>query len=127
MARTKVVMIGLKSSVVDFDDWPQLSVETLEAAFRDVHEQLEREGFDAEWCLTDRGETARDVVRETLKRVGPDVVVIGNGVRSDPKLLELFEAVVNEVARSAPGAALAFNTLPFDTPEAVRRALALRD
>ncbi len=39
-----------------------------------------------------------------------DVVVIGGGIRKPEPLLPLFEQVVNLVRRSAPKAAVAFDT-----------------
>ena len=40
-----------------------------------------------------------------------------------PKSLALFERVVNVVHKSAPHAAIAFNTKPEDTAEAAARQL----
>lgn len=125
-ARPVVLLIGLDASVVDFDKWPQLTRASLEASLADVEERLRADGCDAATCLTDLGETAVATVRAALVRRRPDVVVIGNGIRGDPELLPLFEEVLAEVTRTAPGARIAFNTLPHDTVEAVRRALARR-
>ena len=52
-----------------------------------------------------------------------DCVVIGGGLRLPPKSLLLFEKVLNAVHKSAPGAAIAFNTSPPDTAEAAARWL----
>jgi hypothetical protein len=51
-------------------------------------------------------------------------VVIGGGLRLPPKSLPLFEMVVNAVHKTAPSAAIAFNTHPEDTAEAAARQLA---
>lgn len=50
-----------------------------------------------------------------------DCVVIGGGLRLPPKSLPLFEIVLNAVHKGAPGAAIAFNTTPQDTADAVAR------
>ncbi len=117
----KVLLVGLRSASVDFAKWPQLSVEKLEAAFQEVLADLRAAGFEAEWCLTDTGETAERQLVEALTENTPDVVLIGAGVRTDPDLFLLFERMVNVVHREAPSSRIAFNTLPFDSVEAVRR------
>lgn len=114
-------MIGLEADAVDFDKWPELTRETLERAFRDVERDMRAAGYDARWCLTDRGETALVKVRGELQEFRPQVVLVGAGVRKDPEHLLLFEQLLNAVLEHAPQARLAFNTLPFDTVEAVAR------
>lgn len=117
----KVVLIGLHADHVDFEKWPQLSKEKLENAFEAVIEELTQEGFEAAWCLTDRGETAAEQVRSTLVEVVPDIVLIGAGVRTDPEHFILFETVINIVHETSPQAKIAFNQLPYDSVEAVKR------
>jgi hypothetical protein len=51
-------------------------------------------------------------------------MVIGGGLKLPPKSLPLFEMVVNAVHKTAPSAAIAFNTHPEDTAEAAARQLA---
>jgi hypothetical protein len=51
-------------------------------------------------------------------------MVIGGGLKLPPKILPLFEMVVNAVHKTAPSAAMAFNTHPEDTAEAAARQLA---
>jgi len=45
-------------------------------------------------------------------------------VRLPPRGLELFEVVINAIHRSAPGAAIAFNTRPDDSADAAARRVA---
>lgn len=117
-----VLLIGLKSSAVDYKKWPQLSVEKLENAFAAVRSELTEAGFRAHWCLTDADATAaRQQVLDDLKRCSPEIVVIGAGVRTDPDHLLLFEQIINLILREAPRCRIAFNTLPFDTVDAVKR------
>ena len=117
----KVLLIGLRSDCVDYEKWPQLSPDKLESAFREITDELTTEGYDAVWCLTDQGDTARDVVTNSLKESAPDIVVVGAGVRTDPDLFDLFETVINLIYEYAPKARIAFNQLPYDTVEAVKR------
>nr|WP_010131541.1 hypothetical protein [Microbulbifer agarilyticus] len=117
----RVVLIGLRADVVDYEKWPELSKEKLESAFQRVLEELTQSGYDAHWCLTDTGDTAEAQVTEALQKVNPDVVLVGAGVRTDPDHFLLFEKVINLIHQHAPNAAIAFNSLPFDSVEAVQR------
>ncbi len=116
-----VLMIGLDAKYVDFDKWPQLTQEKLEQSFVDTVNQLNELGYSAEWCLTDTGDTALDVLKAKLSERSYQVVVIGAGVRKDPDMLLLFERIINTIIQVSPSSKIAFNTLPFDTPEAVQR------
>jgi len=117
----KVLLIGLRSSSVDFEKWPQLSVEKLEAAFQQVLEEFEDAGYKALWCLTDSGETASQQVTEALATHQPDFVMVGAGVRTDPDHFLLFEKVINLIHTEAIQAKIVFNTLPYDSVQAVER------
>jgi len=50
-----------------------------------------------------------------------DYVVVGAGVRLPPRRLAIFEAVINAVHKAAPGVAIAFNTRPEHSADAVAR------
>lgn len=120
-ARKKVLLVGLRSDSVDYEKWPELSPKKLERAFEEVAAELEAAGYDARWSLTDRGETAEQQVRDDLAATRPDLVMIGAGVRKDDDHFLLFERLVNAVHEHAPRARIAFNALPYDTLDAVRR------
>ena len=62
-------------------------------------------------------------LESALKDGAYDCVVIGGGLRIPPKGLALFETVVNIIHKSAPKAAIAFNTRPEDTADAAARQL----
>lgn len=66
---------------------------------------------------------AQAKLAEKLTSKQYDCVVVGGGIRKGPGLLELFQAVVNEVHWRQPGAALAFNDSPCDSADWVRKAL----
>ncbi|MGF1448725.1 MAG: hypothetical protein ACFB20_04855 [Opitutales bacterium] len=117
----KVLLIGLKASAVNYAKWPELSVEKLEAAFKQILADLKAAGYWAKWCLVDVGATAEAEVRAALTEDPPDVVVIGAGVRTDEDHFRLFEKTINVVHREAPNASIAFNSNPFDTVAAVQR------
>jgi len=120
--RQRILMIGLRSTVVDYTKWPELTPEKLESAFTEVFNQLEHAGYEPAWCLTDTGETAERQVTAALDSHKPDTVLIGAGVRTDRDLFLLFERIINVVRTRTPEAAIVFNTNPFDSVEAVRRA-----
>ncbi len=117
----KVLLVGLKASVVDYDKWPQLSVEKLEAAFEAVLHELSGLGYESRWCLTDTGETAEQQLVDDLRQFQPDIVLVGAGVRTDADHFLLFERMVNVIHRDAPQARIAFNSIPQDSVQAVQR------
>jgi hypothetical protein len=63
------------------------------------------------------------VVRSQLEQKRFDCILIGAGVRTNPRNFMLFENLINVVHEHAPHARLCFNTLPSDTAEAVKRWL----
>ncbi len=120
--KQKVLMIGLASNAVDYDKWPDLSPEKLEAAFEQVVAEMIEAGFDARWCLTPADADAALAQIETeLIELSPDIVLVGAGVRTDPDHLLLFEAALNAFHQHAPQAKICFNSLPYDSVEAVKR------
>ncbi|MDJ0624236.1 MAG: universal stress protein [Desulfocapsaceae bacterium] len=119
--KSKILLVGLQSSSVDFEKWPQLSVEKLEKAFSDIIAELTQHGYSAVWCLTDTGETAEQKLTESIEAVDPDLVIVGAGVRTDPDHFLLFEKIINIIHKKAPNAHIAFNTNPYDTIEAINR------
>lgn len=119
--KMRVLMIGLKSAAVDFEKWPQLSVEKLEAAFVQVRQEVDAAGYESRWCLIGTDPSAALDVAKDIDAFDPDIVLIGAGVRTDADHLELFEQVLNTAHAHAPSAKFAFNSLPYDTLEALKR------
>lgn len=58
-----------------------------------------------------------------LAKRKPDVLVIGFGVRGDPKLTSFFEDLVNTAHSTLPECKFAFNTEPGNSLEAVKRVM----
>jgi hypothetical protein len=121
MARKTVLAIGIDPAFVDFSAFPGYSLELLRNHIDAQIERLGSQGYDAESCLIDLGETAEAVVAKALRMKQFDCVVIGAGLRQPPERLHLFETVLNLVHALAPNARICFNTNPGDTAEAVRR------
>jgi hypothetical protein len=121
MSAKSVLAIGLDPEYVDFTDMPGLTP-TVVRAFIDAQiEQMRALGYEVDSCLIDTGEQAHRAVESVLRARTFDCVVIGNGLRSPPAQLLLFERVLNLVHELAPGSRIAFNTNPSDTAEAARR------
>jgi hypothetical protein len=118
----KVLLIGLDPKVVDYAALPtHLDEPTLRARLdKDVH-TLRDLGYQADWLLIDRGETAQAVVSAKLQSDTFDCILIGAGIRTVPPLFSLFEKLVNVVHEKAPRAKICFNTQPDDTAESVQR------
>jgi hypothetical protein len=126
-SKKRVVLVGLKPEVVDYSKPLSLALgltpEKLIAQLEADRAKLNELGYDAQFCLVDRGETAESVVTAKLIESKFDCVMIGAGVRTDPAHFLLFEKLVNIVHRHAPSATICFNTKPTDTAEAVQRWL----
>ena len=123
MSRKCVAIVGLHPSAVDYEKWPQLTPEKLEAALNADASTLEELGYDASIIFVDRGETAEAVVNRALAEKAYDCIVIGAGVRTDPDEFLLFERLVNLIHKCAPQASICFNTSPTDTAAAIQRCV----
>jgi hypothetical protein len=117
----KILLLGLLPSVVDFSSFAGMTEETLALGLKAQEKSLCDLGFDARWCLTDRGETAEAVVKTALATGPYEVILIGAGVRTVPAHFALFEKLINLVHEHAPTARICFNTRPDDTQAAVLR------
>ncbi len=117
----KVMLVGWHPSVVNYDKWPGLTPEKLEAALGADEKKLNDLGYDAEIGFIYSGETATQQLEKTLKENAYDVVLIGAGVRKDDNHFLVFEKLVNIVHEHAPKARIAFNTGPTDSDVAVQR------
>ncbi|TYC01226.1 hypothetical protein FXF53_12135 [Micromonospora sp. WP24] len=80
-------------------------------------------GIEADLCLVAPEEDVEAAIVAALTGKDYACVVIGGGLRKHEPLLELFEQVVNLVARHGSGAAIAFNRAPDGSAEAALRWL----
>jgi hypothetical protein len=83
----KVLLIGLDPKVVDCAALPtHLDEPTLRAGLdKDVH-KLRELGYQADWLLIDRGETAEAVASAKLQSDTFDCILVGAGIRTVPPL-----------------------------------------
>ena len=121
---TRVLYIGQDPATVDFSDPalpPGMSTDRIQAGIDLSLGQMRERGWQAEFCPVQSDDSAGPAVERALAGGGVDCVVIGGGLRLPPRSLPLFERVLNAVHRAAPQAAIAFNTTPQDTADAVAR------
>jgi hypothetical protein len=126
---TRVLLLGLYPETVDFSDPalpPGMTAEKVHAGIAVAQRQFAERGWEGDVGLIRPDETAGPAVERLVTSKSYDCVVIGAGVRLPPRSLVLFEVVINAIRKSAPGAAIAFNTRPEDSAEAAARGLATR-
>jgi hypothetical protein len=122
----RVLLVGYDPETVDYSNPalpPGMSGEKIRAGLALALKQMTERGWEADLCLIRPDESAGKTVDRQLASANYACVVIGAGVRLPPQGLALFEAVVNAVHRSAPTAAIAFNTVPEDSADAAARWL----
>ena len=123
---TRVLLVGLEPHAVDYSDPslpPGMTAEKISAGLQVALRQMKDRGWEADTCLVQPDATAVSMVERQLAGKAYDCVVIGGGVRVPPRNLVLFEALVNAIHRAAPRAAIAFNSRPEDSADAVSRWL----
>lgn len=122
----RVLLLGYDPDTVDFSDPalpPGMSAAKVHAGIELAMQQFAARGWEAELLLIRPDESAGPTVERELASAGYDCVVIGAGVRLPPRLLPIFEIVINAVRKAAPQAAIAFNTRPDDSADAAARWL----
>jgi hypothetical protein len=123
---TRILLLGYDPATVDFSDPalpPGMTAEKIHASIEVAMKQFASRGWDADNCFIRPDETAGPTVERQLASSTYDCVVIGAGVRLPPRLLSIFEAVINAVRKAAPRAPIAFNTRPDDSADAAARWL----
>lgn len=122
-AMTRILMIGIRASALDFSKLPPgldeaIMTERIEAGFGATLAA----GFDAVSCLIGSSPVeAAAEVREAFARDHFGLVMIGGGIRLVPEYTELFELVINTCSEESPGIQFCFNTSPETTLDALRR------
>jgi hypothetical protein len=123
---TRILFVGQKPETVDFSDPslpPGFDADKINAGIAIAVEKIAKRGWQGDTCMITPDDAGRAMLERQLKAAAYDCVVIGGGLRLPPKGLVLFETVVNIVHKTAPGAAIAFNTTPEDTADAAARQL----
>jgi len=125
LTNKSVLIIGFDPKFLDFSS-PELApmnltAEKIRAGTDAELERLRDLGYEPDGCFVDLGETAETVVASCLRAKEYGCVIIGAGIRANPKYFLLFEKLLNLVHELAPRARIGFNTKPTDTVEAVER------
>ena len=124
---TRILFVGQKPETVDFSDPslpPGFDADKINAGIAVAVKKIAERGWQGDTCMITPDAAGQAMLEQQLQCASYDCVVIGGGLRLPPKGLPLFETVVNIVHKSAPGAAIAFNTKPEDTADAAARQLA---
>jgi len=101
-----------------------MTAERVRAGITVALKQFTERGWESDVGFIRPDETAGPMVERQLSSATYDCVVIGGGVRLPPRHLALFEVVINTIRKTAPGAAIAFNTRPDDSADAAARWVA---
>jgi len=123
---TRILFVGQKPETVDFSDPslpPGFNAEKINAGIALGVAKIKERGWQGETCMITPDAAGNDMLKAALKAAVYDCVVIGGGLRLPPKSLTLFETVVNTIHKTAPNAAIAFNTRPEDTAESAARQI----
>jgi hypothetical protein len=123
----RILLLGLEPEAVDYSDPalpPGMNADKIRAGIAVALKQFTDRGWESDFDPILPDDSAEPTVERLLRSTNYDCVVIGGGVRLPPRNLLLFEAVVNAVHKAAPGAAIAFNTVPDDSADAAARWVA---
>src|SRR5262245_64564964 len=122
----RILLVGYDPETVDFSDPalpPGMTAEKIRAGIAVALKEFAARGWEADVSFIRPDETAGPTVERQLASTSYDCVVIGAGLRLPPRLLPIFEIVINAVRSAAPRAAIAFNTRPDDSAAAAARWL----
>jgi hypothetical protein len=123
----RILLLGLEPEAVDYSDPalpPGMNADKIRAGIAVALKQFTDRGWESDFDPILPDDSAEPTVERLLRSTNYDCVVIGGGVRLPPRNLLLFEAVVHAVHKAAPGAAIAFNTVPDDSADAAARWVA---
>jgi hypothetical protein len=121
---TRILLLGYDPDAVDYSDPalpPGMNADKVRAGIEVAMKQFASRGWQADVGFIRPDDTAGPAVERQLASASYDCVVIGAGVRLPPRLLSIFEVVINAVRKAAPRAAIAFNTRPDDSADAAAR------
>ena len=120
----RVLFVGQIPETVDYSDPalpPGLNAEKIYAGIDVAAAKIAEKGWLGDICNIAPDDGGIATLEKQLATTTYDCVVVGGGLRLPPKGMLMFEKVVNSIHKTAPGAAIAFNTRPEDTAEAAAR------
>jgi hypothetical protein len=119
-------MIGENPQYIDFsapDARPNISAEKILAGLNGARDRLAGAGYEPQILVTKDETTVEDQMSVALQNKTYDVIVVGAGLRTLPRMAAQFERLMNVLHEKAPRAKLAFNTKPDDSDAAALRWL----
>ena len=122
----RVLFVGQIPETVDYSDPalpPGLNAEKIYAGIDVAAAKIAEKGWLGDICNIAPDDGGIATLEKQLATTTYDCVVVGGGLRLPPKGMLMFEKVVNSIHKTAPGAAIAFNTRPEDTADAAARQL----
>jgi hypothetical protein len=126
MAKKRVLIIGEDPALIDFDapDAPKdMSAAKVMDGLNGSVARLQAVGHEAELLLTRDAASVEAQVSRTVQGRSYDVIVIGAGLRTLPKMTGQFEQLMNVLRDKSPKSKLAFNSRPDDSDAAALRWL----
>lgn len=126
MAKKRVLIIGEDPALIDFDapDAPKdMSAAKVMDGLNSSVSRLQAVGHEAELLLTRDAASVEAQVSRTVQGRSYDVIVIGAGLRTLPKMARQFEQLMNVLRDKSPKSKLAFNSRPDDSDAAALRWL----
>jgi hypothetical protein len=120
-----VLIIGEDPATIDFSapDAPKgVTPEIIREGLNGSRDRLNAQGYEAHILWT-RGDEAGAQTRAALSVRSYEVIVIGAGLRTLPKMAAQFETIIDVIISQAPQAKLAFNSKPSDSDAAALRHL----
>ena len=126
MAKKRVLIIGEDPTLIDFDgpDAPKdMSAAKVMDGLNGSVARLQALGHEAELLLTRDAASVEAQVSRTVQGRSYDVIVIGAGLRTLPKMTGQFEQLMNVLRDKSPKSKLAFNSRPDDSDAAALRWL----
>lgn len=121
-----VLIIGEDPELIDFgapDAPPNMSARKVMDGLNGSRDRLQAKGLEVAILLTRDATTVEEQVAGVLREKRYDVVVVGAGLRTLPRMADQFERLINVVHRMAPGTKIAFNSRPDDSDVAALRWL----
>ena len=126
MAKKRVLIIGEDPALIEFDapDAPKdMSAAKVMDGLNGSVARLQAVGHEAELLLTQDAASVEAQVSRTVHGRSYDVIVIGAGLRTLPKMTGQFEQLMNVLRDKSPKSKLAFNSRPDDSDAAALRWL----
>merc|ERR1712187_536154 len=128
LAKRQILLIGLDPETIDFarGPHPELTTLVLQQGLDQQQAEIEKDGDkEVTYCFLDAQDmtfkSSIERIKKQLTEKAWKLMIIGAGVRTNPKYMCLFEIAINLIHEFAQGVQICFNSYPTDTKDAVER------